>query len=352
MAKQTHAAKKRRRRQGIPIWATILITMLSCLLVFSILAVFTIVSILNRIPRPDVNQDYLTESQLMEIEIQETILENDFIAEGEAGVVYPDLDPSQIQWSKAEETIGADHELVNILLIGQDAREGETRARSDSMILMTFDKNNGTITLTSFLRDLYVQIPGYNDNRINAAFALGGMDLLDETLLYNFGVDVDHNVSVDFDGFSQIIDILGGIDVELTQNEASVLGLSAGMNHLDGSYALDYARIRKIDNDFGRTARQRKVITTVLDAFSDASMSQINDLIDEILPLITTDMTNMEIVSYAAELFPMLSESTISSCTIPAEGTYSFNTIDSMAVIVADFDANRSILKETLEPTE
>lgn len=350
MAKKRTSAKRRRR--GFPIWATILISMLSCLLIFSIIAVFAINSILNKISRPDLTQDYITEEELMEIDLQEAVLENAVIGEGEEGVVYPELDPSEIQWTTATNTIGDEENLINILLIGQDAREGETRARSDTMILMTFDKNNGTITMTSFLRDLYVQIPGYQDNRINAAFAFGGMRLLDETLMQNFGVSVDANVSVNFEGFSQIIDILGGVDIELTQQEAAALGLPSGMNHLNGSTALDYARIRKIDNDFGRTARQRKVISALLTAFKDASMSQINDLLNEILPLITTDMTNMQIVSYMTELFPMLSGATISSCTIPADGTYSFNTVREMEVIVADFEANRQILQETLEPSE
>lgn len=348
MSQNQSSAKRRRRR--FPTWATVLISMLTCLLVFGIIAILVVNSILSKISRPDLTQEYMTEEELMEIDLQEAVLENATLEEGEAGIVYPELDPSQIQWTEASTIIGEDHELINILLIGQDAREGETRARSDSMILMTFNKDEGTITMTSFLRDLYVQIPGYQDNRINAAFAFGGMELLNDTLMQNFGVSVDANVSVNFEGFSQIIDILGGVDIELTQQEASVLGLSAGTNHLNGTSALNYARIRKIDSDFGRTARQRKVISALITAFRDASLSQINDLIDEILPLITTDMTNMQIVSYITELFPMLSGSTISSCTIPADGTYSFNTVRGMAVIVADFEANREILKETLEP--
>ena len=103
----------------------------------------------------------------------------------------PTLDPALVNFAAADKPIGGKHSpVINILLIGQDRRPGETRARSDSMILCTVNKETGTLILTSILRDLYVQIPGYGDNRINAAYAAGGMQLLNETLELNFGVHV------------------------------------------------------------------------------------------------------------------------------------------------------------------
>lgn len=162
---------------------------------------------------------------------------------------------------KAENTDAeaATSNIKSILLIGQDKREGESRQRSDSMILATLDKDQGTVSLTSFMRDLYVAIPGYSTTRINAAYAYGGMDLLDQTLEENFGVKIDGNVEVDFEVFQVLVDKVGGIDLELTQAEAdyicgrdqSVLypqplrsdwNLQAGMNHLDGEQALIHAR--------------------------------------------------------------------------------------------------------------
>lgn len=333
-------------RKRLPLWAKILIVIAVCILLFSLIAFITVNVILNKISRPELDQTYITESQLEAYDLQDAIAENG----GEDNVVYPALDPSQIQWTTPSRTLGEEQELINILLIGEDARPGEGRARSDSMILVTFNKSTGDITMTSFLRDLYVQIPGYQDNRLNAAFAFGGMELLDQTLLNNFGVEVDANVSVNFSGFSQVIDVLGGVDIELTQGEAEVLGRSPGMNHLDGEAALNYARIRKLDSDFGRTARQRNVLSALMGSFKNASIAQLNTLIDEILPLLTTDMSNLQILSYAAELLPMLSGASLSSFTIPAEGTYSFNTVRGMAVIVADFEENRDILNKTLSP--
>lgn len=340
--KKTSKAHRRR----LPFWAKILIVIAVCILLFALIAFITVNVILNKISRPELDQTYITESQLEAYDLQDAIAENG----GEDNVVYPALDPSQIQWTTPSRTLGEEQELINILLIGEDARPGEGRARSDSMILVTFNKSTGDITMTSFLRDLYVQIPGYQDNRLNAAFAFGGMELLDQTLLNNFGVEIDANVSVNFTGFSQVIDVLGGVDIELTQGEAEVLGRSPGMNHLDGEAALSYARIRKLDNDFGRTARQRNVLSALMGSFKNASIAQLNTLINEILPLLTTDMSNLQILSYAAELLPMLSGASLSSCTIPAEGTYSFNTVRGMAVIVADFEENRDILNKTLSP--
>lgn len=338
--------KNSKKRRRLPPWAAVLIGILVFILMLILAASITVNAVLNKISRPDLNQSYYTEEELMEIDLQEAIEEHG----GEDAVVYPELDPSEITWTQIDEQIGETQELVNILLIGQDARAGETRARSDSMILMTFNKTTKNITMTSFMRDLYVQIPGYEDNRINAAYAFGGMELLDATLKQNFGVEVDANIEVNFDGFSSIIDILGGVDIELTSAEAEVMGLPAGFQHLNGANALSYSRIRYIDSDFSRTARQRNVISALFNSLKHAELSQLLELVDTIFPLITTDMTNREIISYATELFPMLSTSSLTSSRVPADDTYSLNTIRGMSVIVADMYQNRTILKQTIEP--
>ena len=129
--------------------------------------------------------------------------------------------------------------MVNILLVGADRRKNEV-ARSDSMILCTFNKTTGTITLTSFMRDMYVKIPGYKSNRINVSYALGGFNLLNETISYNFGVESDGAVEIDFAHFQELIDLLGGIELELTAAEAYYVNyechgkLKAGVQLLTG----------------------------------------------------------------------------------------------------------------------
>lgn len=338
--------KSTKRHRKLPTWAFILICALTAILVLILAIGITVNAVLNKISRPDIDQEYYTEDELLELDLQEAVKER----EVENAVVYPELDPEDVSWGQVDENIGKEQELVNILLIGQDARAGETRARSDSIILVTFNKTTKHITMTSFLRDLYVQIPGYQDNRINAAYAFGGMELLDATLKQNFGVDVDANVAVNFEGFSSIVDILGGVDIDLTAPEAEVLGLSSGLQHLDGDTALSYARIRHIDSDFSRTGRQRNVLNALFNSLKTAELTQLLQLVDTIFPLITTDLSNAQILAYATELFPMLSTGSMTSSRVPAEDTYSLNTINGMSVIVADMYANRTILKETLEP--
>lgn len=246
--------------------------------------------------------------------------------------------------------------IINILLIGQDRREDESLARSDSMILCTFNKETRRLTLTSFLRDLYVDIPGHHSNRINAAYSTGGMALLNETLEQNFDLNIDGNVEVDFSQFSGIVDLLGGVEIELRQDEADVINqetgsaLESGTQTLNGAQALAYARIRNldIDGDFSRTNRQRKVMSALIDTYKDIRLSDIIPMLNTLLPMITTDMNAGQILLLALEVLPYLSDAQIVSQRIPADGTYSDQTIDGMAVLVADMDAARKTLRETL----
>jgi LCP family protein required for cell wall assembly len=263
-----------------------------------------------------------------------------------------------MDWGENEgEIIEKADNVVNILLIGQDAREGEGRSRSDSMILVTFNKDTKTITMTSFLRDMYVKIPGYQDNKLNATYVFGGMPLLNQTLEQNFGVQVDGNVEVDFSHFAEVIDLLGGVDLELRYDEAATINnatgrlvLGTGMMHLDGEQALVYSRIRSLDADadFSRTNRQRKVINALIEKFRNTKLTTLLGLVDDLLPMITTDMSNGEIIELAYELFPMLADCTIVSQRVPADGAYELKTVRDMSCIVAEMDAARQLLKETL----
>lgn len=257
--------------------------------------------------------------------------------------------------SAVEKEPAGNENVTNILLIGQDRVEGESRARSDSMILCTFNKKTKQLTMTSFLRDLYVNVPGFGSNRINAAYTFGGMELLDRTLRDNFGITVDANVEVDFNQFANIVDLLGGVEIELREDEARVIReetgteISAGRQMLNGVQALTYSRIRKLDadGDFARTNRQRKVMSAILDTYKSADMKTILSLADDLLPLVNTDMNPMEMVKYALELFPILSDAEIISQRIPADGTYENQKINGMSVLVADMEAARELLRGT-----
>ena len=245
--------------------------------------------------------------------------------------------------------------IINILLIGQDRRPGEGRQRSDSMILCSFNVARGTISMVSFLRDTYVYIPGYGSEKLNAAYAHGGFSCLNETLAVNFGVHVDANVEVDFSRFKQVIDLLGGVNINLTQKEADYMNqnhgwsLTAGVNYLNGEKALAYSRIRKIDMDAIRAQRQRTVLMALIDKYKNKNVAEMIALLDDLLPLLSTNMTNEEILEYVAELFPMFRNTTIQTQQIPAANTFENMTVGNVtATKVADMAVNRQILQELL----
>ena len=171
-------------------------------------------------------------------------------------------------------------------------------------------------------------------------------------------MEIHGNVEVDFSQFRQIIDLLGGVDIVLSEAEARHLNnqnaswsLIAGQNHLTGEQALAYSRIRYIGNaDYGRTNRQRTVLAALVQAYKSVSITKMLTLADDILPLVTTDMTDKQIFSYVAELFPMLSSSEISTQRIPADGAFYEATIRGMEVLVPELEENRQLLKDTLAP--
>lgn len=256
---------------------------------------------------------------------------------------------------EAELVEKGDH-IINILLIGEDRRENESRARSDSMILCTINTRDKTLVMTSFLRDLYVRIPEWEgkprlDNRLNVCYAYGGAEMLNEALKQNFGVQVDYNIAVDMEGLKNIICYLDGIDVCLTREEAIYLGhgLVEGMNRLDAELALEFARLRKIDSDFGRTDRQRRLLKGIYSYVKDMNYVQLMGLAAKLDNWVTTDMSNNEKVIFIDRIKDILSELTITGQCIPAAGTYQDVYIREMAVLLPDLDANNAILKETLE---
>jgi LCP family protein required for cell wall assembly len=256
-----------------------------------------------------------------------------------------------------------DH-IVNIMIVGQDARPGEPPQRSDSMILMTFNKASGEITLTSFLRDQYVQIPGFGKTKLCHAYSYGGMPLLNQTLYNHYGIEVDGNVTLSFEGFAEIIDLLGGVDIELTQEEATALnqleskqnwGLKAGMQRLTGKQALRYSRLRHIDSDLQRTERQRKVIMSVIAAYKNCTLTEMTYILEKTMPMITTNIPKERIYRYAFSLFPMFATSKINSQRLPANGTFQSGLIRVSEGYMAscqyniDFEANRKYLEKIFD---
>ena len=202
--------------------------------------------------------------------------------------------------------------VINVLLIGLDSRTGLTKGgRSDTLILLSLNKVTKKINMTSLFRDTYCNIYGTETyNKINSSYARGGADCLIKTIESNFKVVIDYYVAVDFSTFEDIIDGLGGLTVNVQEYEAAYIrktekiSMPSGENvTLNGKQALLFARIRKCDpdSDVSRTRRQRMVITSLLNRVRGASLSEIDDMLDVVLPYVKTNLTKNEIISYATQ---------------------------------------------------
>ncbi|MGN0570086.1 MAG: LCP family protein [Candidatus Fimenecus sp.] len=255
-----------------------------------------------------------------------------------------------------------DSEQTNILLIGVDARESDVSSRSDTMMLLTIDNKNGQIKLTSFLRDSYVQIAGRKKEKLNAAYFRGGIQGLVDTLELNFKVEIPYYMLVDFEIFTTVVDMLGGIEVEVTEKESAYskktptdrggyLPLEAGENiHLNGTEALWYSRMRYLDSDFMRTQRQRKVITAIVGKAKQQKPQELLKLAEAIIPLIKTNITadEMKKLGIDAVLDKAYNYSIVQQ-QIPADETWSNKTISGVgACLVMDLDENAEILANFL----
>lgn len=251
-----------------------------------------------------------------------------------------------------------------ILLVGSDAYDDDNRGRSDTTILVQVDGASKTIRMASFLRDMYVKIPGRGSNRLNASYIWGGEKLLRKTLESNFGVTADAYVEVNFERLVKVIDAIGGVAVEVTEAERqqvnSILKFyngkigdkendqllqESGLVHLTGKQALCYSRIRKIDGDFQRTGRQRKVLEAAFRKVTQLSMAEISMLILQNMDAVKTDLT----IADAVDLIPLAlrcKNASFETLAIPVEGSYSSTTVDGMAVIKPNLKKNQQALKK------
>lgn len=344
------AGKEKKKINVTRVLLKVLILLLAILLVLLIAAALALNYVFGRINRYD------TQTPTGPTEPVVQTFETDATEEGDE--TYESVNPDDVTWETVETMKSED--VVNILLIGNDARSGETRARSDTMMLISMNEKTKEIQLTSFMRDMYVQIPGYRDDRINAAYALGGHELLSDTLEKNFGVQVDGSVEINFEAFEKVIDILGGVDVEMNSTEANFMNrnygysVKEGMNHLDGETALWFARMRKFGNgDYDRTERQRRLITAVIDSLKGSSINDIITLINEVLPYVTTSLTDSEILDYATTgLSVLASGSDIGSVRIPEDDAHYAASIRGMSVLVPDLEKCQEDLKEFLHSEE
>ena len=323
-----------------------LCVVLSIILVVLVAATVFAEITLGRIRRPE------QQSTLSSSEMEDIINATDPHDPEFTGPTY-DKDDVTLPSDTAPEIINGEH-VLNILLVGTD-NDGSYRSRSDSMILCTIDTEKKTLTMTSFLRDMYLNIPGYGKQRINVAYMVGGFPMLYDTLRESFGVVVDYGVEVNFNSFTEVIERVGGVDITLISAEASHMrgmgfDVQEGLNHMDGVTALAHARNRTTgyDGDFSRTSRQRAVLEALFEKASTQDVTTLMGLVDVMIPMVVTDMSDQEIISAATTLAPIMGELELVSQRVPADGTYQMAMIDGMSVLLPDFDANQKLLQDTI----
>ena len=257
---------------------------------------------------------------------------------------------------------------MNILLLGIDARPGQKTGRSDSMILVSVDLTTNHIRLVSFMRDLYVQIPGFGPNRLNAAYINGGFDMLNAALSTNFGITAEHYVAVDFSMLSSLIDQLGGLEINVQDQyfvdrinaviaqDNKVLGLDKddgklsgpGLQLLTGKQAQAYARFRygaKSGGDFGRTGRQREVIMKIFEKVQALSVLELAEMAARNIDYVKTDLTLVDLIRLVPTVLG-LKNATFSELRVPSDGKFTNQTIYGMAVLVPDIKRIVAELRE------
>lgn len=248
--------------------------------------------------------------------------------------------------------------ITNVLLVGTDGRPGEKSSRSDAMMILTIDNKNKNLKLTSLGRDSYVNSPGKGNIKLTESYAHGGVNLLVETIEKNFKLDIQNYAIVDFYSFMDIIDALGGVSVEVKQNEINELNKfipetykwsnssnkasieyikSSGEQKLNGYQALAFSRIRKNDSTMERDRRQREVIEGLMEGVKDLPLNKYPNLIDTVLPYVKTNMKPNQIVGLATKALSIGSFD-IDQMEFPImDGVNGYNTkIDGKAVIVFD----------------
>ena len=318
-------------------WVKVLVIVLAVILVIGALGAWFVVSKMNKIQKAQLAENQLSEEDLAGLLVEDPTQETEAV-------------PTETTEPKpTDPDYGKMGKVINVLLIGQDAREGEESKNSDTVILITVNKETKKITMTSFLRDSYVTLNNVVDSngkshsgstKLTLAYALGyqwggtlgAMQVMDQVITNNFGPVVDHNIEVNMEAFDACINALGGVTITLDKDEAKYMNnyfskfdaegreFFEGDNLVDGWAAEVYVRTRHAnngDNDYNRTNRQRQLVAQVLEKVKNMSVLELNKLVDQLLPLVATDMTNTDMTNYILEVLPILPEMTLESIQCP-----------------------------------
>ena len=252
-------------------------------------------------------------------------------------------------------------DVINVLLLGRDARNAAVEyGRTDSMIILSYNKKTNDVRMVSLLRDIYVPIEGHGWNRINTAFAFGGIGLCINTINDVFGLDIQDYVTIDFSGLISVIDSIGGIDLNLTADEVFMYremgklpgDAAAGIHHMDGEFALIHARNRTLGTDFERTRRQRDILTAIYQKVTASlSLTEVTRLITSALDMVKTNMSASTLITLAADVLQNGSSIEIDGAHVPFADTYRGGIVREMWVIEIDFAENIRRMHEFLYGT-
>ena len=262
--------------------------------------------------------------------------------------MYDKEEAKQINTTIEESEKNKKNGITNILLVGVDGNNMEKGNRSDAMMIATIDEKNKDIRITSLARDTYVDIEGYSTEKLTHAYAYEGASLLINTIKNNFGIDVDKYVAVSFESFEKIIDILGGVEINVSEKEVSQINgvNNSGIQTLNGSQALAYSRIRYIDSAYERDNRQRTVIEALYNKFANGSSGNIMDIANEVLRYTKTNMAPLEIVSIANKAIK-IKDTDFDQVEFPFEEARKDNNISEKGwVIEWDKDYNKDKLNK------
>ncbi|HCA05042.1 MAG TPA: hypothetical protein DEO32_03985 [Ruminococcaceae bacterium] len=280
----------------------------------------------------------------------------------------------------ADSELLQDSKVLNVMLFGEDNKHDDKYGRTDTMILLSVDNTHKKLKLTSFQRDTYVYIPGHGYDKINASYTLGGAKLSIQTIESNFGVKIDRYAIVNFDSFKNIINTLGGIEMEVTADEIEYINYQMYKNEqttdrnkikdkpgkvlLDGQEALWYARNRGLTkgedgneigldgDDWDRTSRQRKLLETLVNRFKTADIGQIVSIVNQVGPMVTTNLKKDEITALVANSLTYLNYKVIQNY-VPKEGLwyYDNNTDAGSVIAIADMTAQRKAFADFIYET-
>ena len=272
---------------------------------------------------------------------------------------------SEYDWNTREIVGRKEDYVTNILLVGIEELFGARN--TDTMMIASINTRDNTLQLSSLMRDSYVSVPGWKSTKLNAAYAHGGIELLRDTIEQNYKIHLDGYVSVNFESFEKIIDLLGGVEIQLGAKEAQYLNttnyisnkayrnVKEGINLLNGNQALGYCRVRKVptydgvNNDFGRTLRQRRVLEAIFEKYKNQNIIKLINTTNTCLGEVTTNLSTGQIENLL-NAFLNINVSTIETKSIPIEGAYEApkRYENTTWPILLDWDANIIDLYKTI----